>query len=92
MLAYATLKLLFGALWICGEEQRRVLTCVPHEQNDFFFFRSLDGSEFFVWGVVVAAEAPTAMWKAIVPGDECASCAIVQDGSGVVHNEASAGR
>lgn len=57
-----------------------------------FFFRSLDRSEFFVWGVVVAAEAPTAMWKAVVPGDECASCAIVQDGSGVVHNEASAGR
>ena len=56
------------------------------------FFRLLDGSEFFVWGVVVAAEAPAAMWKAVVPGDECASYAKVQHGSGVVLNEASAGR
>ena len=45
-----------------------------------------------VWGVVVAAEAPAAMWKAVVPGDEYTSSAKVQDGSGDVHNEASAGR
>ena len=57
-----------------------------------FFFSFTRWISIFVWGVVVAAEAPTAMWKAVVPGDECASCAIVQDGSGVVHNEASAGR
>ena len=58
----------------------------------FFFFRLLDGSEFFVWGVVVAAEAPAAVWKAVVPGDEYTSYAKVQDGSGDVHNEASASR